>query len=127
MTSMVLDRPLSSKGNKWRIGHNSFWERIFPKKGGRMYAIAFDLDQEQLNIHYPGNNATNAYDAIRRILEEFGFHRQQGSVYFGNETVTPVTCVMAVQAVQSGIVGSVSRSQILGCFVSKSTTTSSRP
>ena len=65
-----------------------------------MYAIAFDLDQEQLSIHYPGNTPTNAYEVIRRVLEKYGFHRQQGSVYFGNETVTPVTCVMAVQAVQ---------------------------
>ena len=65
-----------------------------------MYAIAFDLDQEQLRIHYPGNSLTNAYEAIRRELEAFGFFRQQGSVYFGDEHVTPVTCVMAVQAVQ---------------------------
>ena len=65
-----------------------------------MYAIAFDLDQEQLAIHYPGNSPTNAYDAVRRVLETYGFHRQQGSVYFGNESVTPVTCVMAVQGVQ---------------------------
>ena len=65
-----------------------------------MYAIAFDLNQEQLNIHYPGNSPTNAYEAIRGIMEKYGFHRQQGSVYFGNESVTPVTCVMVVQAVQ---------------------------
>ena len=65
-----------------------------------MYAIAFDLDQEALKIHYPGNTPTNAYEAIRRGLETFGFQRQQGSVYFGNESVTPVVCVMAVQAVQ---------------------------
>ena len=65
-----------------------------------MYAIAFDLDQEQLRIHYLGNSSTNAHEAIRRELEAFGFVRQQGSVYFGNEHVTPVTCVMAVQAVQ---------------------------
>ena len=65
-----------------------------------MYAIAFDLDQEQVRIHYPGNSPTNAHEAIRRELEAFGFVRQQGSVYFGNEHVTPVTCVMAVQAVQ---------------------------
>ena len=65
-----------------------------------MYAIAFDLDQEQVRIHYPGNSPTNAHEAIRRELEAFGFVRQQGSVYFGNDHVTPVTCVMAVQAVQ---------------------------
>ena len=83
-----------------QIGHNSFWNRLFPKREGRVYAICFDLDQEQLGIHYPGDSSTNAYDAVRRVLEVYGFHRQQGSVYFGNDTVTPVTCVMAVQAVQ---------------------------
>ncbi|SER26717.1 Virulence-associated protein VapD [Faunimonas pinastri] len=65
-----------------------------------MYAIAFDMDQEALAAHYPGNSPNNAYESVRRVLERFGFHRQQGSVYFGNDTVTPVTCVMAVQAMQ---------------------------
>jgi virulence-associated protein VapD len=91
---------VGSPAGEDRFGHNSFWTRLFSRKGGRMYAIAFDLDQEQLRIHYPGNIPTNAYEAIRRELEAFGFVRQQGSVYFGNEHVTPVTCVMAVQAVQ---------------------------
>jgi virulence-associated protein VapD len=65
-----------------------------------MYAICFDLDQEALERHYPGNTPTNAYDVIYRVLRGFGFERQQGSVYFGNPHVTPVTCVMAVQTVQ---------------------------
>lgn len=65
-----------------------------------MYAICFDLDQEMLKRHYPNAEHTGAYHDIRRALEKFGFTRQQGSVYFGNGTVTPVTCVMAVQAVQ---------------------------
>jgi len=65
-----------------------------------MYAIAFDLEQEALRQHYHGNTPTNAYEDVRRVLEQHGFTRQQGSVYFGNEAVTPVTCVMAVQDVQ---------------------------
>jgi virulence-associated protein VapD len=65
-----------------------------------MYAICFDLDQEALKRHYPGATHTNSYDDIRRVLERFGFTRQQGSVYFGDKLVTPVTCVMAVQEVQ---------------------------
>lgn len=63
-----------------------------------MYAIAFDLETDSLERCYPGAYARNAYDDIRRALEPFGFHRQQGSVYFGNKLATPVTCVMAVQA-----------------------------
>lgn len=65
-----------------------------------MYAIAFDLEMEALKLHYPNSSYNNAYEDIRRVLENFGFSRQQGSVYFGNETVTPVTCVLAVQEVQ---------------------------
>jgi virulence-associated protein VapD len=65
-----------------------------------MYAICFDLDQEALRRHYPSPTHTNAYEDIRRALEKFGFARRQGSVYFGDEHVTPVTCVMAVQAIQ---------------------------
>jgi virulence-associated protein VapD len=65
-----------------------------------MYAICFDLDQEGLRRRYPGNTPSNAYDVIYRVLQKYGFTRQQGSVYFGDTHVTPVTCVMAVQAVQ---------------------------
>ncbi len=62
-----------------------------------MYAIAFDLDTELLAQTYPGSSWTNAYRDIRDALGERGFRWQQGSVYFGNETVTPVTCVLAIQ------------------------------
>lgn len=63
-----------------------------------MYAIAFDIDQERLQRHYPGNSPTNAYELIRRVFADHGFARQQGSVYFGNaRIVSSVTCVLAVQ------------------------------
>jgi virulence-associated protein VapD len=81
------------------IEHNGRWPSD-SIRGGRMYAICFDLDQDLLKRHYPAETHTNGYDAIRRVLERFGFNRQQGSVYFGDQHVTPVTCVMAVQAVQ---------------------------
>lgn len=82
------------------LGHNSKWPTRVIREGGRMYAICFDLDQELLKRHYPAPTYTNGYDDIRRVLERYGFARQQGSVYFGDQHVTPVTCVMAVQAVQ---------------------------
>jgi virulence-associated protein VapD len=71
---------------------NSFqWSR-------RVYAITFDLDTEMLAAHYRGPTHTNGYDDIRRVFEEFGFARQQGSVYFSQRAdATPVTCVLAVQ------------------------------
>jgi virulence-associated protein VapD len=79
------------------LRRNSVWASERP---GRMYAIAFDLDQELLQRHYPGQTYTNAYEDIGRIINRFGFRRQQGSVYFGDDKVTPVVCVMAVQEVQ---------------------------
>jgi virulence-associated protein VapD len=62
-----------------------------------MYAIAFDLDTEVLAHTYPGPSWNNAYRDVREALREHGFIWQQGSVYFGNESVTPVTCVLAMQ------------------------------
>ena len=62
-----------------------------------MYAIAFDLDTELLSQTYPGTSWNNAYRDIRDILQGRGFVWQQGSVYFGNDTVSPVTCVLAIQ------------------------------
>lgn len=63
----------------------------------RMYAIAFDLDTEELKIAYPAASWNNAYFDVRAVLEEHGFAWRQGSVYFGDERVTPVTCVLAIQ------------------------------
>jgi len=82
------------------LDHNSSLFRSDLREGGRMYAICFDLDQDALKRHYPSATHTNAYEDIRRCLETFGFVRQQGSVYFGNAHVTPVTCVMATQELQ---------------------------
>ena len=62
--------------------------------GGRMYAIAFDMDIELLRQTY-GDPYNNAYLEIRRVLERHGFKWQQGSVYFGGEEINAVTCVLA--------------------------------
>ena len=64
------------------------------RKGGRVYAIAFDMDIEQLRTNY-GDPYNNAYLEIRRVLQRHGFAWQQGSIYLGGESVTPVTCVLA--------------------------------
>jgi virulence-associated protein VapD len=63
----------------------------------RMYAIAFDLDTEELARTYPSSSWQNAYRDIRESLLERGFTWQQGSVQFGGPSITPVTCVLAVQ------------------------------
>jgi virulence-associated protein VapD len=65
------------------------------KKEGVVYAIAFDMDIDQLRIHY-GDPYNNAYLEIRRVLESHSFSWQQGSVYFGDASVTAATVMVAV-------------------------------
>jgi virulence-associated protein VapD len=65
------------------------------KKEGVVYAIAFDMDVEQLRLHY-GDPYNNAYVEIRRVLEDHQFQWQQGSVYFGGPPVTAASVMVAV-------------------------------
>ena len=61
------------------------------------YAIAFDLDTNQLKNLYGSESWQNAYSDIKRTLVSLGFDHQQGSVYFGSEQITAVKCVLAAQ------------------------------
>ena len=63
------------------------------KREETVYAIAFDMDIEQLRTHC-GDPYNNAYLEIRRILERHRFQWQQGSVYFGDASVTAVTAML---------------------------------
>jgi virulence-associated protein VapD len=65
------------------------------KREGTVYAIAFDMDIEQLRIHY-GDPYNNAYLEIRRVLEAHQFQWQQGSVYFGGPSVSAASVMVAV-------------------------------
>ena len=60
------------------------------------YAITFDFDTSKLEHYYPGAY-TNAYKEIKEELKRLGFEWKQGSVYFGNNSINAVTCVLAVQ------------------------------
>jgi virulence-associated protein VapD len=62
-----------------------------------MYAISFDMDMTALQAAYNAATWQNAYSDIRRVLSKHGFTRQQGSVYFGDDSVDAVRCVLAVQ------------------------------
>ncbi len=62
-----------------------------------MYAITFDLDTQTLEQSYGNPSWRNACADIRNALAAFGFDWQQGSVYFGRDTVDAVTCVLAIQ------------------------------
>ena len=66
------------------------------RKARRVYAIAFDLDTATAE-RLCGSSWRGCYEKIRLILREYGFARQQGSVYFGTEESDAVQCVMAVQ------------------------------
>lgn len=65
-----------------------------PAKGGLVYAISFEMDIESLKLNY-GDPYNNAYAEIRKVLVKQGFAWQQGSVYFGGESINAVTCVLA--------------------------------
>jgi virulence-associated protein VapD len=62
-----------------------------------MYAITFDLDTQVLEQSYGNPSWRNAYAEIRNTLAKHGFDWQQGSVYFGDDRVNAVTCVVAIQ------------------------------
>ena len=61
-----------------------------------MYAIAFDFDTAALKVNYPGPSFNNAYGEVRSFLAGKGFSHQQGSVYYGDGSVTQVTAILAV-------------------------------
>ncbi|MBJ6122723.1 hypothetical protein [Sphingomonas mollis] len=59
------------------------------RKAGRVYAIAYDLNTEAAERH-------GAWHKIARVFESYGFTRQQGSVFYGNEKTSAMTCAAAV-------------------------------
>ncbi len=61
-----------------------------------MYAIAFEMDIEALRVNFGAPYNTGSLE-IRHVLQRHGFAWQQGSVYFGGDAVTAVTCVLAAQ------------------------------
>jgi virulence-associated protein VapD len=61
-----------------------------------MYAIAFDLDTEALKINYHPVNYPNAYKEVRDFLATKGFSNKQGSLYYGDDTVTQVSTILTI-------------------------------
>lgn len=66
-------------------------------RSGRMYAITFDLDTQTLEASCGSASSRNAYADIRNCLSRHGFNWQQGSVYFGDDSVNAISCVLAAQ------------------------------
>ncbi len=61
------------------------------------YAIAFDLSTDALKQYYSSTSPSNAYNEIGKFLNNRGFSRRQGSLYFGDNNVNAVQCVVVVQ------------------------------
>lgn len=74
------------------VGHNS-------RSQGTVYAITFDMDTNLMEQLYSGTSWRNGYTEIGNVLRTHGFDWRQGSVYFGDDTVNAVTCVLAIQDV----------------------------
>jgi virulence-associated protein VapD len=72
------------------IGHSQGLHRS-------MYAITFDMDTSASQASYHNASCQIANFDIGRTLKQFGFGRQQGSVYFGDDSADAVRCVLAVQ------------------------------
>lgn len=100
MRSVLTPKHQNISGETKTIPYASLVETVQPKGNTRVYAIAFDMDIESLKQTY-GDPYNNAYAEIRRVLGGHGFSPQQGSVYFGNESINAVTCVLAVQDLSS--------------------------
>ena len=62
-----------------------------------MYAVTFDIDTNCLGEQYHNDSNANAYGDIRKFMEANHFKWQQGSVYFGDETINAVNCVLIIQ------------------------------
>jgi virulence-associated protein VapD len=64
-------------------------------------AIMIDFDTSILKDSYHNALWQNAYNDVGRTLREHGFDRMQGSVYFGNDNVDAIICVLAVQQLRA--------------------------
>jgi virulence-associated protein VapD len=62
-----------------------------------MYAIIFDINTNCLSDQCHNTSSTKAYGDIRKFMEVNHFNWQQGGVYFGDETINAVNCVMIIQ------------------------------
>jgi len=80
-----------------------------------MYAVTFDIDTNCLTAN--DTSHSKAYSDICKFMEQHGFKWQQGSVYFGDDTINAVTCVTIVQQLAKSML------KILECSRSKKTTT----
>ena len=61
-----------------------------------MFAIAYDFNTDKLKENYHSPSWQNAYSDFRKFMTKKGFSTQQGSVLYGDESVTAVTATLAI-------------------------------
>ena len=61
------------------------------------YAVSIELKIEDLKQYYSSTSPNNAYNEIGNFLKNNNFTHQQGSLYFGDETIDAVRCVLVIQ------------------------------
>jgi virulence-associated protein VapD len=66
-------------------------------KRKKMYAIIFDIDANYLSNQHDNISPIDARTEIRKFMEVHHFTWQQGGVYFGNEAIDAVKCIVVVQ------------------------------
>jgi virulence-associated protein VapD len=61
-----------------------------------MYALVFDLDHTTLDQTYRNFQNSNPYVDIKKALEARGFHRHHANLYFADDKVNVISCILAV-------------------------------
>ena len=62
-----------------------------------MYAVVFDLDTNCMKECLESDTYNQGYAMVRNFLTKNGFSHPHGSVYFGDEGMDAVKCVLTVQ------------------------------
>ena len=63
-----------------------------------MYAIIFDINVYCIYSQDNNDNSTNnIYSDIRKFMQTNHFSWQQGGVYFSDESINSVDCVLTIQ------------------------------
>lgn len=62
-----------------------------------MYAILIRLDSESLLRHFNDQEPVHAYRFIDEFIINKGFSKTQELLYFGNDQITSVDCVLTIQ------------------------------
>jgi len=63
-----------------------------------MYAITFNIDTNCRKDLHINDSLTDTYDCIRKFMEVNNFSWQQENVYYGNNKVDTVSCVLTIQS-----------------------------